>query len=119
MTRLERLRRENAALRDRISRLSAAILRISGSLDQNTVLQEVVDTARALTGARYGLITTIDERGQARDLVSSGLTPEEHRRLAEWPDGPKLFEALPRPAGAVAAAGRACPHPVRSASRPT
>ena len=92
MTRLERLRRENEALRDRNSRLSAAVLRISASLELNTVLQEVVDAARALTGARYGLITTIDDRGQARDMVSSGLTPEEHRRLAEWPDGPRLFE---------------------------
>ena len=86
------LQRENDALRERISRLGAAILRISASLDLSTVLQEVVDSARALTGARYGVITTIDDSGQARDFVSSGLTPEEHGRLAEWPDGPRLFE---------------------------
>ena len=36
----------------RISRLSAAILRISRSLDLATVLEEVVESARALTGAR-------------------------------------------------------------------
>ena len=88
----DELRRESEALRDRISRLSAAILRISASLDLNTVMHEVVDTARTLTGARYGVITTIDDRGQARDFVSSGLTPEEHRQLADWPDGPRLFE---------------------------
>ena len=90
----DELRRENEVLRDRLSRLSAAVLRASASLDLNTVLQEVVESARALTGARYGAITTIDARGQAREFASSGLTSEEHRQLAEWPDGPRLFEHL-------------------------
>lgn len=90
----DELRRENEVLRDRLSRLSAAVLRVSASLDLNTVLEEVVESARALTGARYGATTTIDARGQAREFVSSGLTSEEHRQLAEWPDGPRLFEHL-------------------------
>ena len=80
------------ALRERISRLSAASLRISASLDLDTVLNEVVDSARELTGARYGAIATIDENGEPRDFVTSGFTDEEHRRLAEWPEGPRLFE---------------------------
>ena len=88
----DELRREIEVLRDRLSRLSAAVLRVSASLDLNTVLQEVVESARALTGARYGAITTIDAVGQPRDFVSSGLTPEEHRQLLEWSDGPRLFE---------------------------
>ena len=45
---------EIAALRERASKLSAASLRIGASLDLGTVLREVVDGARALTGARYG-----------------------------------------------------------------
>ena len=90
----DELRRENEALGERISKLSTAILRISASLDVNTVLQEVVDSARALTGARYGVITTIDAAGQPQDFVSSGFTPAEHRQLADWPDGPRLFEHL-------------------------
>ena len=88
------LRRENEALRDRISRLNEAILRISGSLDLSTVLREVVDGARALTGAQFGVITTIDQIGQVQDFVSSGLAPDEYGRLAEWSDGPRLFEHL-------------------------
>jgi len=67
---------------------------VSASLDLSAVLQEVVESARALTGARYGAITTIDARGQACEFVFSGLTSEEHRQLAEWPDGPRLFEHL-------------------------
>ena len=90
----DELRRENEALGERISKLSAAILRISASLDVHTVLQEVVDSARALTGARYGVITTIDDAGQLQDFVSSGFTPAEHQQLADWPDGPRLFEHL-------------------------
>ena len=83
------LRRENEALRERIATLHAAILRISTSLELETVLQEVVEGARALSGARYGLITTLDASGQPQDLVSSGFTPEEHRQIAAWPAGPR------------------------------
>ena len=78
--------------RERLSRLSQASLRISESLDVNTVLHEVVESARALTGARYGGITALDEAGQLQDFVTSGLTPEEHQRLVDLPEGPKLFE---------------------------
>ena len=49
-----------------ISTLSAAILRISASLDLAVVLQEAVDSARALTGARYGLIVIVDEAAVPR-----------------------------------------------------
>ena len=78
----EEPRGENEALRERISRLSAAVLRISSSLDLGTVLREVVDSARALTGARYGVITTIGEAGQPLDFVTSGFTPDGHQQLA-------------------------------------
>ena len=83
---------ENAALRARISALSAASLRINASLDLETVLNEVVKSARALTGARYGAIATIDDAGVPQDFVTSGFTAEEHRKLLEWSDGPRLFE---------------------------
>ena len=83
---------EHEALRARVSALSAASLRISASLDLETVLNEVVDSARALTGARFGAIATIDEAGAPQDFVTSGFTDAEHRCLAEWSDGPRLFE---------------------------
>ena len=92
MTERDRTAAENAALRARLSALSAASLRISASLDLETVLTEVAESARALTGARFGAIATIDETGTPRDFVTSGFTEAEHRRLAEWSDGPRLFE---------------------------
>lgn len=76
---------------DRTSRLSAAILRISQTLDLATVLKEVVYSARTLTGARQGVITTLDEQGQVRDFVTSGLSAEELRMMVEWPDGLQFF----------------------------
>ena len=82
---------EVETLRDRVSSLGAAILRINANLDPATVLQETIDSARALTGARYGLIATTDGSGGVRELVSSGFTDDEHRQLVEWPDGPALF----------------------------
>ena len=87
--------REITALRDRTSRLSAAVLRVTASLDEATVLQEIVDSACALTNARYGVITTIDGSGPPRDFVTSGFTPEEHLEMEGWlPDGPLLFDHL-------------------------
>ena len=97
----DELRRENEVLRDRLSRLSAAVLRVSASLDLNTVLQEVVGSARALTGARYGAITTIDACGQAREFVSSGVTSEEHRQPCRVA---RRAEALRAPSGSAGAA---------------
>ena len=88
----DQLRQENERLRDRISKLSAASLRISASLDLDTVLKEVVESARSLTGARYGGIVTTGVSGRDFDFVSSGLTEEEHRQLLDWAEGPRLCE---------------------------
>ena len=60
------LERENEALRDRLSRLSQASLRINESLDFDTVLQRVLDSACSLTGARYGVITLCQGRREIR-----------------------------------------------------
>ena len=83
--------REIEALRERNSRLSAASLRIGSSLDLDTVLREIAESARALTGARYAAIATIDDRGKPVDFVTSGFTEEEHRAMVEWSEGPRLF----------------------------
>ncbi len=94
MQNLHKLQEENAALRERIARLSAATLRISAGLDLNTVLNEIIESARALTGARQGVIATIDDAGQVQELVTSGIPEEKYQELIAWSDGPKVFEHL-------------------------
>ena len=86
--------REIEALRDRLSRLSEASLRINESLDLDTVLQGVLDSARSLTDARYGVITLLDDSGRIQDFLSSGMTTEEAGQLWDLPDGMRLFEYL-------------------------
>ena len=84
---------ENEALRQRLSRLSEASLRISESLDFDNVLQGVLDSARSLTGARYGVITLLDDGGRIQDFITSGMSPEE-RQFDEFPNGMPFFERL-------------------------
>ena len=85
---------KNQALRERLSRLSEASIRITEDLDLDIVLQGVVDGARSLTGARMGGITALDGQGQLQDFITSGLTPEERQRFLELPGGPEFFAYL-------------------------
>ena len=83
------------ALRERMATLNAAILRISASLDVDTVLREVVEAARGLTGARLGIATTIDEAGGLfGESYIAGTTPAEALELAAWPERTLLFAHL-------------------------
>ena len=86
--------RETTELRDRLAKLSEASLRINETLDLDWVLQEVIDSARSLAGASYGGISTIYEARRGKDLVTSGMTTEEHQRLAETPGGADFFQYL-------------------------
>ncbi len=79
-------------LEERLSRLSEAGLRINESLEFDTVLQEVVDSARALTASRYGAITIPGEVFQRPIFIASGLTREEHQRFWDMPEGLGFFE---------------------------
>ena len=89
MDRAGDLLRENQALRERLSRLSEASLRISESLDFDTVLQDVLDSARSLTQARCGIVTLLDESGRVVDFLSSRLYSEESGGV--WGLGPEAW----------------------------
>ena len=98
---------EIETLRKRISELTGAILRISASLDLDTVLHKIAEAARALTGARCAVITTIDDNSRLEDTVTDGFTPEQIRQISEWTDNMQVFETL-----------RDLPSPVRVADMP-
>ena len=81
-------------LQERLSRLSEASRRINESLDFDQVLQGVLDSARSLTSARYGVMTLLDDMGQVQDFLSSGMTVQETEQLWLTSEGLRLFEAL-------------------------
>ena len=92
---------EVQALRERLSRLSEASLRITEDLDLDTVLQEVVDGARSITEAKRGGITVLDEAGELQAFVTSGLTAEEQRLFVNLPSGLDFFNYMMRTAKPV------------------
>lgn len=94
MTGIDELRIQNEELQSRYSNLIAAILRISSTLDMDHVLHEIVESARALTGARMGVIVVTDEGGRPQDYLFTGLTEEELQQVLEWQDALPLFEQL-------------------------
>ena len=79
---------------DRLSRLSAASLRINESLEFDVVLQGALDSARSLTGARYGVMTLLGDGGMVEDFLASGLSDEESELLWLMPEGLSVFQAL-------------------------
>ena len=91
MKRAEELAVEVESLRERLSKLSEASLRINESLDFDTVLNQVVSNACDLTGARYGAMTLLQESGHYEKSFFYGFTPEEIKQLQDLPDGPELF----------------------------
>ena len=90
----EELQKEIDTLRERLFRFSTAGVRINESLDVSVVLREVVESARVLTGAGYGGVTTLDDDGQMLEFVGSGFSDEEYEQLMSLPEGQGVFEYL-------------------------
>ncbi len=84
--------------------MSEASLRINESLDFDTVLQGVLDSACALTEARYGGLAPFDETGDVKmaEAFSFGMSPAEKAALQDMLTGSEFcdfFEQLPGPTG--------------------
>ena len=86
--------RRIAQLEERLALLSEATLRISESLDFDTVLQQVLDSARDLVDARYGVMATRDEHGGLEAVLTSGTTDDAHRQVASLHGGAEIFSHL-------------------------
>lgn len=78
--RLTQQNRELLALHD-------AGLGILGELDLETVLQQVVNRARDLVGARYGALSLLQPGGGIEAFLTAGITAEERARLGPLPTG--------------------------------
>ncbi|MCE2440171.1 MAG: response regulator [Candidatus Latescibacteria bacterium] len=92
METVDELRREVATLRERLSRHHRASLRINESLDAKTVLHGILESARSLTDAKYGVVTALDEAGRLEELLTAGLSPDEHRALRDVDGGAAIHE---------------------------
>ena len=72
--------------------LSDAIRRIGDAMSFESVLQLVIDSARALVGARFGGITVVDETGVVELFLSSGTSHAEHALLSASPHSLDFYE---------------------------
>ena len=91
---ISNLRRENEHLRERLSQLSDLSRKITSSLELAAVLQDIVEAACDLAGARYGAIGVFDESGRVQTFVTHGITAEQRERLGDLPKGLGLLGVL-------------------------
>lgn len=83
---------EVSRVRDRFERLLAAGVAIYARHDIDHVLQEVVDAARDVVGARYAALGVLGEdRATLVRFVTSGLDEEARRRIGDLPTGRGLL----------------------------
>ncbi len=101
MKEIERLTAENAALRERLSQFVQTGLSINQSLEFDSVLQSVLDSARMLTDARFAVITLQDGEGALQEYLQSGMSVEEVEGYWNQPDAIKLLDILSRSEGPI------------------
>ena len=92
MTQIDERDQQIEALRDRLSKLSEASLRINESLEFEAVLQGVLESARSLTGAMYGIVIVTDDTGRVQDCLSSGMTPLQVKKNWSLPVRPAIID---------------------------
>ena len=100
-TEAEELRNENNLLKERLANLREASISVSGSLDTEEVLQDVINRARELTCARYGALLTFEPSGGVRDFYICGLSQEERELITQSPRGLGLLGYMSRAKGPV------------------
>src|SRR5512145_1682877 len=75
-------------VRRRFEQLLEAGLTIYQEHSLAAVLQRIVDAAREVVGARYAALGVLNDTGDGlREFVTSGITPEEARRIGTLPSG--------------------------------
>ena len=79
---------------DALEALNRAALAIAGELDSEKVLQQIVDTARELVGARYAALGVPGQHGRMKQFVHSGLSSDKANLIPHEPQGKGLLGAL-------------------------
>ncbi|PSR33323.1 MAG: histidine kinase [Sulfobacillus benefaciens] len=86
---LTRVNETLAKQRDRLNALRDATLAITSNFDWEDVLQQVVEVARQLLGARYAALSVLtdDTPQKVSRFITSGLTDPERHLIGEYPQG--------------------------------
>lgn len=71
--------------------LHKAGLAVTGALDLQLVLQNVVNEARELVGARYGALALLDEQSEVGAFLTSGISEQLRNSLGPIPKGRGLL----------------------------
>jgi signal transduction histidine kinase len=88
--------------RERLRALVDAGIALSSELSLDALLQRIVESASALTGARYAALGVIDASGTALErFVFTGLDRESADRIGELPRGRGILGVLIRDARAL------------------
>jgi len=88
------LHRTSARQAAQLEALNRASLALVSHHDIAWILQEVVEAARAVIGARYGALAMFDDDGRILRFLTSGLAPEDRERMSELPKGRGLLGAV-------------------------
>jgi signal transduction histidine kinase len=92
----------NATEAGRQARLQALVeagIALSSELSLDALLQKLVESAAALTGARYAALGVLDAgRRQLERFVTTGIAPELHAKIGDLPRGRGILGVLIRDA---------------------
>lgn len=84
---------------DRLRRLFEAGIALSSELSLDALLQKLVETAAALTGARYAALGVIDKSGKELERFSfTGVDEEKRQAIGDLPRGRGILGVLIRDA---------------------
>ena len=83
---------EASRVRDRFERLLSAGVAVYSERSLDRVLQQVVDSARDVVGARYAALGVLaPDRKSLSQFVTSGMSDAERRRIGDLPTGRGLL----------------------------
>ena len=79
-----------------LAALNEAALAIASAVSLDRVLQQITDSARELSGARFAALGVPGAEGNLEKFLTSGITPEEEARMDHRPRGLGLLGAIVR-----------------------
>lgn len=85
----------------RLMRLLEGAAAVVGQTDLTSVLQTTVETAIALTGARYGALGVVDDAGGLQEFIHVGIDAETAETIGSPPIGRGLLGTISRDGATV------------------